>query len=208
VNAQVAAHDAPGAFEGGASAGTIGYDAAMTVFTIGHSTRSLDEFVAALSAFGVECVVDVRRFPHSRRRPQFEGAALAVALPQAGIAYRHLPDLGGRRAARSDRASPHTLWRESAFRNYADYAETAEFRAAFAALTELARTCRVAIMCAEAVWWRCHRRIIADHLLAVRVEVTHIFDAKKSEPARLTEGAALRHDGSVLYAGAQAQLPL
>ena len=180
----------------------------MNVFTIGHSTRPLADFVAALRAAQVECVVDVRRFPRSRRHPHFNGNALEAALQRANILYRHMPELGGRRAARTDRASPHTLWREAAFRNYADYAESAEFRAAFEALLALARAHTVAIMCAEAVWWRCHRRVIADYLIAAGATVTHIFDAGKTEPARLTPGAVKRDDGTLLYAADQAALPL
>ena len=171
----------------------------MTVFTIGHSTRTSEAFVALLREAGVAVVADVRRFPFSRRYPQFNGEALAKTLAAAGIGYRHLPALGGRRATPPDgRESQHTLWREEAFRNYADYAETPEFRAAFADLMTLARERATAIMCAEAVWWRCHRRIIADYLLAAGCEVEHILDGK-IEPARLTPGATVRPDGSVLY---------
>ena len=172
----------------------------MTVFTIGHSTRSIGDFIALLREAGVNCVVDVRRFPGSRRHPQFNAEALAASLAACGIAYRPMPALGGRRGNRADGApSPHTLWREVAFRNYADYAETAEFRAAFDELMKLAGDCRPAIMCAEAVWWRCHRRIIADYLIAAGVTVEHILDAHKIEPARLTPDATVRPDGSVLY---------
>jgi uncharacterized protein (DUF488 family) len=172
----------------------------MTVFTIGHSTRSIGDFIALLREAGVDCVVDVRRFPGSRRHPQFNAEALGASLADCGIAYRHMAALGGRRGSRGDGApSPHTLWREAAFRNYADYAETAEFRAAFAELLRLARDRRPAIMCAEAVWWRCHRRIIADYLIAAGVAVEHILDAGKIEPARLTPEATVRPDGSVLY---------
>ncbi len=174
----------------------------MTVYTIGHSTRSLDAFLAALAAAGIECLIDVRRFPSSRRHPHFNGAALAASLAGAGILYRHLPELGGRRAKRPDGASPHTLWREPAFRNYADYAESEIFRQAFAALLGLARERPAAIMCAEAVWWRCHRRIVADYLIAAGETVTHILDVGRTEPARLTEGAVPRGDGTILYAGA------
>jgi len=169
----------------------------MTVFTIGHSTRTIAEFIALLKPAAIECLVDVRRFPGSRRHPQFNAEALADSLAAAGIEYRHLPALGGRRAVRGGE-SPHTLWREPAFRAYADYAETPEFRAAFAALLRLARERRLAIMCAEAVWWRCHRRIIADYLIAAGESVEHILDGK-IEPASLTPDAVVRPDGSVLY---------
>jgi uncharacterized protein (DUF488 family) len=170
----------------------------MTVFTIGHSTRDIAAFVALLRGAAVDCVADVRRFPVSRRHPQFNSAALARALAEAGIGYRHFPALGGRRASRRGDPSPHTLWREPGFRNYADYAETEEFRAAFAALLALARERATAVMCAEAVWWRCHRRIIADYLIAAGEPVEHILDGR-IEPAKLTPDAAIRADGSILY---------
>jgi uncharacterized protein (DUF488 family) len=169
----------------------------MTVFTIGHSTREIGAFIALLRGAAVDCVADVRRFPFSRRHPQFSEAALSHALAEAGIGYRHFPALGGRRSARHE-GSPHTLWREPAFRNYADYAETNEFRAAFAALRHFSQEHIVAVMCAEAVWWRCHRRIIADYLIAAGFDVRHILDGK-IEPAMLTPDATLRPDGSILY---------
>jgi uncharacterized protein (DUF488 family) len=172
----------------------------MTVFTIGHSTRSFDEFLALLREPGIECVVDVRRFPMSRRHPQFNAEALAASLAGAGIFYGHVPALGGRRGKRVDgKESPHTLWREESFRNYADYAETAPFRGALEDLLRLAREKRVAIMCAEAVWWRCHRRLIADYLLAAGVPVEHILDRGKIEAAVLTPGATVCPDSSILY---------
>ncbi|HEX9489594.1 MAG TPA: DUF488 domain-containing protein [Stellaceae bacterium] len=172
----------------------------MTVFTIGHSTRSADEFVALLRDAGVDCIVDVRRFPFSRRYPHFNGESLAATLASAGIGYRHEPALGGRRGRRRDGApSPHTLWREEAFANYADYAETREFRDALDRVLRLAREQHPAVMCAEAVWWRCHRRIIADYLIATGIRVEHILAAGKIEPARLTPDATIRPDGTVLY---------
>ncbi len=176
----------------------------MTVFTIGHSTRDLDSFLAALTAAGVDGVADIRRFPRSRRYPHFNAENLAPALAAAGIAYRPFPTLGGRRGKRTDGApSPHRLWREEPFRNFADYAETSEFRAAFDALCAMARDGALAVMCAEAVWWRCHRRIVADYLLVAGFAVVHIFDEKKREPAKLTAGAVPRPDGTVLYEGAE-----
>jgi len=175
----------------------------MTVFTIGHSTRSADEFVALLQQAAVDYVVDVRRFPFSRRYPHFNGEALAATLASAGIGYRHEPALGGRRGRRRDGVpSPHTLWREEAFTNYADYAETQEFRDALGGVLRLARDHRPAVMCAEAVWWRCHRRIIADYLIAAGLPVEHILAPGKIEPARLTPDATIRPDGSVLYRAA------
>jgi uncharacterized protein (DUF488 family) len=171
----------------------------VVVFTIGHSTRTIAAFLALLRKSEIDCLVDVRRFPGSRRHPQFNAEALAQSLAEAGILYRHLTALGGRRGGARDKESPHTLWREEAFRNYADYAETSEFRAGFEALLALAAEHRVAIMCAEAVWWRCHRRIIADYLIAGGVNVMHILDEGKIEPARLTPDATIRPDRSVLY---------
>jgi uncharacterized protein (DUF488 family) len=180
----------------------------LTVFTIGHSTRTTADFIAALKAAEIEALADVRRFPFSRRHPHFNGEALAASLAAAGIAYRHFVDLGGRRAPRRAGLSRQTLWREPAFRAYADYAESAEFAAALARLKELAAERKTVIMCAEALWWQCHRRIITDYLLAAGLAVTHIFDAGKSEAARLTAGAAVRPDGSLDYTGEQTELPV
>jgi uncharacterized protein (DUF488 family) len=173
----------------------------MTLFTIGHSTRSLDAFRGLLTAAGVTTVADIRHFPYSRRHPQFNAADVAPGLAAVGIGYRHIVALGGRRGPRRDgKASPHTLWREPGFRNYADYAETEAFRAGLAELMALARDGRVAIMCAEAAWWRCHRRIVTDYLLHNGLPVRHILDPGRVEPASLTPGAAPRPDGTILYA--------
>ena len=172
----------------------------MVVFTIGHSTRTIAAFLALLRDAEIDCLVDVRRFPGSRRHPQFNAEALSQSLSEAGILYRHLPSLGGRRGKARGEASRHTLWREEAFRNYADYAETPEFRAALdTGVLRLARDHHPAVMCAEAVWWRCHRRIIADYVIAAGLPVQHILAPGKIEPARLTPDAAVRPDGSVLY---------
>jgi len=172
----------------------------MIVHTIGHSTRPLSELVSLLRDARVTFLVDVRRFPHSRTNPQFNAETLGPALTQQGIGYRHLPSLGGRRGgARTQEPSPNTLWREAAFRAYADYAGSAEFRAGLAALLAIAAEHEVAIMCAEAVWWRCHRRIVADYLLVRGIEVRHILGPGKIEPARLTEGAVAKSDGTLLY---------
>ena len=179
----------------------------MPIFTIGHSTRSVDELIALLSGNGVGLVCDVRSYPRSRRHPQFNAEALPDDLAGAGIGYIHLKALGGRRG-RQDLGgpSPNGLWREDAFRNYADYALTPSFRAALADLRNRAGETTAAIMCAEAVWWRCHRRIITDYLLAAGEDVVHIMAPGRTEPARLTEGADPKSDGSVHYPADQATL--
>ena len=172
----------------------------MIVHTIGHSTRTTGELIELLHVGGVDLVADVRRFPRSRTNPQFNAEALAPALQKEGIGYRHLAVLGGRRSAAGAKApSRNTLWRVAAFRAYSDYAETDEFRTGFEALVALAREHSVAIMCAEAVWWRCHRRIVADYLLARGVEVRHILGPGKIEPANLTPGAVVEGEGRVAY---------
>ncbi len=174
----------------------------MIAYTVGHSTRTLDELIDALKSAPVEAVADIRRFPHSRRHPHFNRENLERALAEAGIAYRHVPALGGRRQARADgKPSAHGLWREPAFRHFADYAETPEFRAAFDELKALAGSRPTAILCAEALWWRCHRRIVADYLIVAGFSVEHIFDRNKREAARLTPGAEPRPGGAILYAG-------
>jgi uncharacterized protein (DUF488 family) len=175
-----------------------------TIFTIGHSTRTLAEFVALLRQVDVTLVVDVRSFPRSRTTPQFNGDTLPAALAEQRIGYRHLRALGGRRHHRKG-ASPslNTYWRELAFRNYADYAETDEFRAGLRALCELARGDRCALMCAEAVWWRCHRRIITDYLLAAGMHVEHIMGLGQVINATLTPGAVVMADAAIRYPAAE-----
>jgi uncharacterized protein (DUF488 family) len=175
-----------------------------TIFTVGHSTRTLTEFVALLRQLDVTLVVDVRSFPRSRTTPQFNGDTLPGALAEQGIGYRHLRALGGRRHHRKGTPrSLNTYWRVTAFRNYADYAETDEFRAGLRALRELARDGRCAIMCAEAVWWRCHRRIIADYLLAAGVRVEHIMGSGQVVAATLTPGAVIMPDSALRYSAAE-----
>ncbi len=157
------------------------------IYTIGHSTRELAEFLGLLAAHRVTQVVDVRRYPASRRHPQFARDALATALEQTGIHYHHEANLGGRRAARRD--SANTAWRSAAFRGYADYMETPEFEDALERLRELARARPTAILCAEAVPWRCHRQLIADALVARGEEVGHILSAARVDPHRLSPHA-------------------
>jgi uncharacterized protein (DUF488 family) len=150
---------------GAASAGRL--------WTVGHSTHPIDEFIALLHRQGITRVADVRRFPGSRKHPQFNPDALARALAGERIAYTPIPELGGRRTPRAE--SPHTRWRNEAFRGYADYMDTPDFAAAAEHLADLARTEQVAIMCSEGVWWRCHRSLIADYFKARGWEVLHIL---------------------------------
>ena len=170
----------------------------VTVFTVGHSTRSGEEFREVLKAHEVEVLVDVRTFPGSRRYPQFNREALRESLAQAGIDYRHEPRLGGRRAPRAD--SHNTAWRNPQFRGYADHMETEVFRKGVEDLLELARERRVAVMCAEAVWWRCHRGLLADYLKAEGHTVPHVIDAKKIEEHPYTPAARIV-DGKLSYRG-------
>ena len=174
--------------------------AGNTIFTIGHSTRTLAEFVALLRQVDVTLLVDVRSIPRSRTTPQFNRDTLPDSLAADGIGYRHLLALGGRRHHRKGApASLNTYWRVAAFRNYADYAQSDEFRAGLDALRELARDDRCAIMCAEAVWWRCHRRIITDYLLAGGMGVEHILGRGQVAPATLTPGARVMDDETLGY---------
>jgi uncharacterized protein (DUF488 family) len=155
-----------------------------TIWTIGHSTLPLGEFIARLAAHGVRAVADVRRYPGSRRHPHFAGESLASSLPQHGLKYVHFPALGGRRTPAAD--SINTGWRNSGFRAYADYMLTHEFTAALEELEGLARQFPAALMCAEAVPWRCHRSLIGDALLVRGWEVIDIYTGRKSQPHRLT----------------------
>ena len=177
-----------------------------TIFTIGHSTRTIAEFVALLQKVGVNLLVDVRSIPRSRTNPQFNADALPDALAEAGIRYRQLAALGGlRHRKKGAMPSPNTLWRVAAFRNYADYAATEAFRTGLDELRALARDNCCAIMCAEAVWWRCHRRIIADYLLANGVPVAHIMGQNKVDAATLTPGVRLLPNGTLVYPAAEVE---
>ena len=178
------------------------------VFTIGHSIRPIEELLALLAEHGVEVLMDVRRFPGSRRHPQFSRDALAGALGAAGIEYMHEPRLGGRRTARL--GSPHTAWRVEAFRAYADHMETPEFQEALEGLIRLSRNTTVAILCAEAVPWRCHRRLISDALVARGIEVRHILGPRRADPHEIDPNAKVLEGGRRLVysgpAGAQGEL--
>jgi uncharacterized protein (DUF488 family) len=171
----------------------------VEILTVGHSTHALDDFVALLRGHGIALVADVRAFPRSRRHPQFDSGALAAELPARGIAYRHLRALGGRR--RPGPGSANAGWDIKAFRAYADHALTPEFAAAFAELTSLARERPTALMCAEGLWWRCHRRLIADRLAVAGWTVRHIAPDGGLAEHRLPEFAAPQPDGTVLYPG-------
>lgn len=176
------------------------------VFTVGHSTRSLTDFIAILADAGVTQIADVRAFPASRRHPQFNKDALSISLPEAGIAYCHLPALGGRRHGRKGITSRNGLWKVEAFRNYADYAETAPFRAALETLEQFAHERPTAFMCAEAVWWRCHRRLIADYLLARRWTVVHLLAPGQRQQGVITPGAVVESNGTIHYPAEQPPL--
>jgi len=170
----------------------------VVVYTLGHSTLPLDDFLGIVRAHRIATIADVRRFPASRRHPHFARDALAAALARAGVSYVWLPALGGRRPVRPD--SPHVGWRVAGFRGYADHMESAEFEADLARLLALARERPTAVLCAEAVPWRCHRQLIADALVARGVEVRHVRGSGPPEPHRLTAFARL--DGErIVYDG-------
>ena len=169
-----------------------------TIWTIGHSTRSAEEFLGLLQAHGIRLLADVRLLPGSKRYPHFNQEEMEKWLPEAGIGYRHFPELGGRRRPRPD--SKNSAWRHTAFRGYADYMETETFQQALHALEDLARQQPLAFMCSEAVWWSCHRSLIADALKVKGWTVLHIMGEGKSKehpytaPARVVNGE-LRYDG-------------
>ena len=181
-------------------------------FTIGHSTRSIEEFASLLQHSEIKYLVDVRTVPRSRTNPQFNLDVLGTTLQEYQIAYCHIAGLGGLRG--KQRQFPHAegrFWRNQSFQNYADYSQTPEFRAGLQQLIDLAETGQSAIMCAEAVWWRCHRRIIADYLIAGGEAVLHIMDQGRHDPAHLTPGAVIQPDRTILYPaadGAQAEMKL
>jgi uncharacterized protein (DUF488 family) len=173
---------------------------AFPFFTIGHSTRPIGEFIDLLAASKVGLVVDVRTIPRSRTNPQYNREALPGSLSGFQIAYEHVPELGGRRA-RAQNIAPdvNAFWENQSFHNYADHAMGGVFRSGFARLRELGSVRRCALMCAEAVWWRCHRRIIADYLLVAGERVLHILGPNAIAPASLTKGAMSHPDGTLTY---------
>jgi uncharacterized protein (DUF488 family) len=169
---------------------------AFPYFTIGHSTRSIADFVDLLTASEIGIVVDVRTIPRSRTNPQYNRDALPGTLSDFQIAYEHIAELGGRRARTQDIAPDvNAFWENQSFHNYADYAMGGSFRSGFARLRELGSVQRCAVMCAETVWWRCHRRIIADYLLVAGEQVFHILGLKAVAPASLTKGAMPQPEG-------------
>lgn len=177
--------------------------ASQPFFTIGHSTRTIDEFVGLLRESGVAWVADVRSMPRSRTNPQFNEAEFAQTLAERQLGYAHIAELGGLRGKqRGEAPAVNALWRVRSFHNYADYALTEPFAAGLAQLRARGAERRCAIMCAETVWWRCHRRIIADHLLARGETVMHILGPGHVDPARLTPGAVVRPDQAVIYPAA------
>ncbi|MCK1626789.1 DUF488 domain-containing protein [Bradyrhizobium sp. 160] len=170
------------------------------IFTIGHSTRSLHEFVSLLRPQEVRLVVDVRSVPRSLSNPQYNAARLARALSELDIGYEHIPGLGGLRGKRRDvAATVNSFWKNRSFHNFADYAMSDEFRCGLAKLRKLGHCTTSAIMCAEAVWWRCHRRIIADYLITEGETVFHILANNQVVQASLTRGAVLLPDGTLHY---------
>ena len=170
----------------------------LEVWTVGHSTRPIEELIEALRSFEIKVLADVRSYPGSQRYPQFNKENLKASLTEAAIDYQHFPELGGRRRVRPD--SLNVAWRNESFRGYADYMDTEDFRGGITRLLDVARACRTAIMCAEAVWWRCHRSLISDYLKAKGIEVNHIMGAGKSEPHPFTSAARIVN-GELSYRG-------
>ena len=168
----------------------------MTVYTVGHSNRDLDEFVRLLKAHGVETLVDIRKLPGSNKYPHFNRDELSDSLARAGIRYVYLEELGGRRPQKKE--SANTAWRNRSFRAYADHMETDEFRRGIKELLGYAAKGKVAVMCSEAVWWRCHRALVADYLKAAGVSVRHIMSESAARPHPYTSAAKLA-DGKLSY---------
>ena len=166
------------------------------IWTIGHSTRSMDEFLALLHSFNIQLVADIRSYPGSRRYPQFNKEALAISLPKNNIEYIHLKELGGRRKAEPH--SANTAWRNEAFRGFADHMEAEDFKKGIDELQKLADKERTACMCSESVWWRCHRSMISDHLKSIGWTVLHIMDKDKAEEHPYTSPARIVH-GKLTY---------
>jgi uncharacterized protein (DUF488 family) len=171
----------------------------VRIYTIGHSTRALDVFVQLLQHYSIRTLADIRSYPGSRKFPHFGQEALSAELGERGIQYVWLKELGGRRKPIGTGPSPNEGWRHPAFRNYADYMATAAFASGIEALLELASQSTTAMMCAEAVYWRCHRRLVSDYLVAHGVEVLHIMDTQHIRSHQLTEGAVITADRQITY---------
>ncbi|HTK80619.1 MAG TPA: DUF488 domain-containing protein [Rhizomicrobium sp.] len=177
----------------------------VTLYSIGHSNKSLADFLSLLRINGIRALTDIRQFTRSRANPQFNAETFPLALGENGIAYEHIKKLGGRRSSRLG-DSPNALWENEAFRSYADYALGDEFERGLAELLRFAQHGPAAMMCAEAVWWRCHRRIVTDYLLARGHHVLHILSEAEPKPGTLTPGAVIHDDGKITYPPKQAQL--
>jgi len=175
----------------------------VTLFTVGHSTRRIEDFLRILMAHKVELLVDVRTVPRSRTNPQFNRDSLPASLLASGVGYEHSPGLGGLRKPKPD--SMNTGWRNDSFRGYADYMQTPEFWSALASLLRAAEARRTCVMCAEAVPWRCHRSMIADAVLASGHQSVHIMSETKADPHKLTSFAVI-DSGLITYPGAQGRL--
>ncbi|MBP0438045.1 DUF488 family protein [Tianweitania sediminis] len=172
-------------------------------FSVGHSTRSIEDFVALLRAGSVDSVVDIRTVPRSRTNPQYNTDTIANHLAPYQIGYTHLAELGGlRKKRKADQDDTNAFWTNQSFRNYADYAMSQSFQEGLERLIRLGRERRVAMMCSEAVWWRCHRRLVADYLLARGEAVFHLMGGARVEPATLTLGARPHPDGTIGYPSA------
>jgi uncharacterized protein (DUF488 family) len=178
----------------------------VTAYTIGHSSRSAADFIALLEENDIRGLVDVRRFPGSRQHPHFNRETLAATLAAAGIAYRHAPELGGRRRMEPD--SPNTAWRNSGFRGYADWMSSAEFAAALATLLDDIAARPTVYMCAEAVPWSCHRFLLSDAIVARGIDVLHIMGPGSLRPHALNENARIAEDGTVTYPSDDPQIGL
>ena len=163
--------------------------AQKSIYTIGHSIKTLERIIAMLQSFNIEMLVDIRSYPGSKRYPHFNKENLEISLPEKNISYTHLKSLGGRRATKQD--SKNTGWRHPAFRGYADYMETDEFKKGIAQLENIAIKQRTAYMCSEAVWWRCHRSLVSDYLKLNEWQVYHIMEINKAEEHRYTQPAKI-----------------
>ncbi|MBA2312542.1 MAG: DUF488 domain-containing protein [Actinobacteria bacterium] len=178
------------------------------VFTLGHGTRSTELLVEVLRSAAVTCVIDVRRFPASRRHPHFHKNALQRWLPEHSIDYEWGEAFGGRRTSLKDGPTRHPAWRNAAFRAYAEHMETPEFQKALESLKKRTRSQSVSVMCAETLWWRCHRRLIADALTASGIQVTHLFDGHMTQTHELSEFARVdAHDRVIYDVGVTLSLP-